>query len=82
MLHGVIDGLNAMGKSCEHNAKGLRSMKERGFSDAGMLEKVIEVTALQCEQIRNLAGICKSYAMSDKFAVDLAMLVAMDSEKK
>lgn len=32
-------------------------MKERGFSDAGMLEKVIEVTAIQSSQIQALAMI-------------------------
>lgn len=43
--------------SSEKNAAGLRGMKERGFSDAGMLEKVIEVTAIQSEQIMKLAMV-------------------------
>lgn len=43
--------------SSEKNAAGLRRMKERGFSDAGMLEKVIEVTAIQSEQIMKLAMV-------------------------
>lgn len=36
----------------ENNAKGLRAMKERGFSQEGMLDKVIEVTSIQSEQIK------------------------------
>ena len=53
----LLGYLNQMVKSSEKNAAGLRSMKERGFSDAGMLEKVIEVTAIQSDQIGNLAII-------------------------
>lgn len=44
-------------ESSTKNSKGLLSMKERGFSDAGMLEKVIEVTAIQSSQIQALAMI-------------------------
>lgn len=53
----LLGYLNQMVKSSEKNAAGLRGMKERGFSDAGMLEKVIEVTAIQSDQIGNLAII-------------------------
>jgi len=53
----LLGYLNQMVMSSEKNAAGLRSMKERGFSDAGMLEKVIEVTAIQSDQIGNLAII-------------------------
>ena len=49
--------LHQMVTSSEKNAAGLRSMKERGFSDNGMLEKVIEVTAIQSDQIFKLAMI-------------------------
>ena len=46
-----------MTQSGKKNAEGLRSMKQRGFSDSGMLEKAIEVTAIQSEQISALALI-------------------------
>lgn len=46
--------LHQMITSSEKNAAGLRSMKERGFSQEGMLEKVIEVTAIQSDQIFKL----------------------------
>jgi len=42
-------------------------MKERGFSDAGMLEKVIEVTAIQSSQIQALAMIALVSLQSSDF---------------
>ncbi|MBM6865652.1 hypothetical protein H6A66_10810 [Bacteroides caecigallinarum] len=53
----ILEYVLKMMQSGKKNADGLRSMKERGFSDAGMLEKVIEVTAIQSEQISTLAII-------------------------
>ena len=38
---GVLKYILQTIESSTKNAKGLLSMKERGFSDAGMLEKVI-----------------------------------------
>ena len=54
---GVLKYILQTIESSTKNAKGLLSMKERGFSDAGMLEKVIEVTAIQSSQIQALALI-------------------------
>ena len=51
----LLDYLRKMFDSADNNARGLRAMKERGFSQEGMLEKVIEVTAIQSEQIGKLA---------------------------
>lgn len=54
---GVLKYILQTIESSTKNSKGLLSMKERGFSDAGMLEKVIEVTAIQSSQIQTLAMI-------------------------
>lgn len=54
---GVLKYILQTIESSTKNAEGLLSMKERGFSDAGMLEKVIEVTAIQSSQIQALAMI-------------------------
>lgn len=53
--------------SSDNNARGLRSMKDRGFSQEGMLEKCIEVTAIQSEQLKHLALVCMLLVQSDKF---------------
>lgn len=54
---GVLKYILQTIESSTKNSKGLLSMKERGFSDAGMLEKVIEVTAIQSSQIQALSMI-------------------------
>lgn len=48
---GVLKYILQTIESSTKNSKGLLSMKERGFSDAGMLEKVIEVTAIQSSHL-------------------------------
>ncbi len=60
--------------SSEKNAQGLRTMKERGFSQEGMLEKVIEVTAIQSEQIKHLALVALIYAQDRNFDSAVAIL--------
>ena len=65
----------------ENNAKGLRAMKERGFSQEGMLDKVIEVTAIQSEQIKTLAMIALYVTKSTKFVSDMAMSMVMEHEE-
>ena len=53
----LLDYLHKAVLSAEKNANGLRAMKERGFSQEGMLDKVIEVTAIQSEQIGKIAMV-------------------------
>lgn len=54
-------------ESSERNANGLRSMRERGFSESGMIDKLIEVTAIQSEQIKSMATIIVVLTQSEKF---------------
>lgn len=64
---GVLKYILQTIESSTKNAKGLLSMKERGFSDASMLEKVIEVTAIQSSQIQALAMIALVSLQSSDF---------------
>lgn len=64
---GVLKYILQTIESSTKNAKGLLSMKERGFSDVGMLEKVIEVTAIQSSQIQALAMISLVSLQSSDF---------------
>lgn len=77
----IIDYVQNTITSSENNAKGLRSMKERGFSEQGMLDKVIEVTAIQAQQIKQLAQIVLVYAKSDEFTSKLAMSLVIENEE-
>lgn len=64
---GVLKYILQTIESSTKNSKGLLSMKERGFSDSGMLEKVIEVTAIQSSQIQTLAMIALVSLQSSDF---------------
>ena len=66
----------------EKNAKGLRTMKERGFSQEGMLDKVIEVTAIQSEQIKTLAMIALYVTKSYKFVSDMGIAIVKEHEER
>jgi len=53
--------------SSEKFTIGLRSMKERGWSQEGMLDKVVEITAIQSQQMKHLALIALLLVQSDDF---------------
>lgn len=72
LLKYIMDAMT----SSNRNAAGLRSMKERGFSQEGMLDKVIEVTAIQADQIKHLALIALLLVQSDEFDTMVAMAAA------
>lgn len=78
----LVDYFQKMVSSSEHNAEQLLKMKERGFSDSGMLEKVIKVTAIQSRQIRELATIALYVINTDKFTSDLAISMVMEHEEE
>jgi len=77
----IEDYFQKMMVSCEHNANGLRSMKDRGYSDNGMIEMLIEVTAIQSNQIKNLASVCLAYVKSEEFTRNLAYSMVMEHEE-
>lgn len=61
---GVLKYILQTIESSTKNAKGLLSMKERGFSDAGMLEKVIGVTCTFHSNISPCVNL-KNHGFSD-----------------
>lgn len=72
---GVLKYILQTIESSKKNAKGLLSMKERGFSEAGMLEKVIEVTVIQSSQIQTLALIALVSLQSNDFDKQVAEMM-------
>lgn len=56
-------------------SSGLRGMKERGFTEQGMIDKVVEVSALQAEQIKAISTIVLIYVANNNFDGDVAHLL-------
>ena len=53
--------------SSEKFAANLPQMRDRGWSEQGMLDKVIEITAIQSQQIKHLALIAMITVQSSDF---------------
>ena len=53
--------------SSDKFAQNLPHLRERGWSEKGMLDKVIEITAIQSNQIKHLALIALLLTQSDDF---------------
>ena len=62
-------------QSSEKFAVNLPQMKSRGWSRDGMLDKMIEVTAIQSRQIKHLALVALLLVQSDKFDVMTAQMM-------
>lgn len=76
----IVDTIQRIAEMSEKYSKGLQEMEARGFSQEGMLSKVIEISAIQSQQIRALARIAMFYASSDNFAVQLAEAAVLQHE--
>ena len=55
--------------SSEKFSENLPLMRDKGWSEQGMLDKVIEVTSIQSQQIKHLGLIALVLAQSDDFDV-------------
>ena len=64
---GLIRYLLDMMASSDKFARNLPELRARGWSEQGMLDKVIEVTAIQSQQIKHLALVAMLLAQSDDF---------------
>ena len=64
---GLIQYLTDMIRSSEKFAVNLPQMRERGFSEQGMLDKVVEITAIQSQQIKHLALVALIAVQSRDF---------------
>lgn len=63
LIRYILDMIEAS----EKNSVSLRQMKQRGWSQEGMLDKVIEVTAIQSAQMKHLALIALLITQSSDF---------------
>lgn len=61
--------------SSDKNTAGLKGMKERGCSTEFMLEKVIQVTAIQSQQLKHLALVALILTQSFKFDTMIAEIM-------
>ena len=69
--------------SADKHTNGLRSMRDRGYSQVGMLEKVIETSAVQSQQLKHLALIAFLLTQSDDFDTMVAkMMIKMGRGKE
>ena len=53
--------------SSEKFAQNLPQLRQRGWSEQGMLDKVIEITAIQSQQIKHLALVALLIVQSNDF---------------
>lgn len=75
---GLIQYLTDMIRSSEKFAVNLPQMRERGFSEQGMLDKVVEITAIQSQQIKHLALVALLVVQSSDFNGHVAdMMIEM-----
>ena len=75
---GLIKYILDMMTSSEKFAQNLPQLRDRGWSEQGMLDKVIEITAIQSQQIKHLALVAMLVVQSDDFNGHVAdMMIKM-----
>lgn len=62
-------------ESSDKFARNLPEMRQRGWSEQGMLDKVLEVSAIQSQQIKHLALIALLLVQSREFDTMVAHLM-------
>ena len=78
LLKYIIDMIT----SSEKFSQNLPQLRDKGWSEKGMLDKVIEVTAIQSQQIKHLALIALISVQSSDFNSDVAqMMIKMGREE-
>ncbi len=63
----LIKYILGMIQSSEKFAQNLPPMRDKGWSEKGMLDKVIEITAIQSQQIKHLALVALLITQSSDF---------------
>jgi len=61
--------------SSDKFARNLPKLRQRGWSEQGMLDKVLEISAIQSQQIKHLALIALLLVQSDDFNTMVAKLM-------
>lgn len=72
---GLIQYLLKTIMDADKHTNGLMNMKSRGFSNEGMLENVIKVTAMQAGQMKVIALVALLLAQSADFDTMVAQLL-------
>ena len=79
----LVEYLYNMIMSSEKFSVNLPQMREKGWSEKGMLDKVVEISAIQSQQIKHLALICILVVQSkdfDKMVAELMMSMGRGKE--
>lgn len=62
-------------KNASRIEDGILSMRKRGYSDGGMIDKLAEVAAMQTKQIELLSVIALVYIGNSSFDRDVALIL-------
>ena len=72
---GLLKYILGMIASSDKFARNLPELRQRGWSEQGMLDKVLEISAIQSRQIKHLALIALLLVQSDDFNTMVAKLM-------
>lgn len=72
---GLLEYLVNMIMSSDKFMQNLPQLRERGWTEKGMLDKVIEITAIQSNQLKHLALIALLIVQSRDFDTNVALLM-------
>ena len=72
---GLVRYIIGMIMSSEKFAENLPQMRDKGWSENGMLDKVIEITAIQSRQIKHLALVALLAVQSRDFDSNVAEMM-------
>lgn len=72
---GLLKYILEMIASSDKFARNLPELRQRGWSEQGMLDKVLEISAIQSQQIKHLALIALMLVHSDNFDTMVAKLM-------
>jgi hypothetical protein len=61
--------------SSDNIARNLPELRQRGWTERGMLDKVLEISAIQSKQIKHLALIALLLVQSDDFNTMVAKMI-------
>ncbi|MBP3212658.1 MAG: hypothetical protein J6M41_08875 [Prevotella sp.] len=72
---GLLKYVLGMIVSSDKFARNLPALRQRGWSEQGMLDKVLEISAIQSQQIKHLALIALLLVQADDFNSMVAKLM-------
>lgn len=72
---GIIRYIINTAKNASKIEDGVLSMRKRGYSDGGMIDKLAEVAAMQTKQIELLSIIALVYMGNSSFDRDVALIL-------